>query len=171
MQNFLKTKNLGNVKVLAVSAVFAAASIVCGKFLAISVGETIRLSFENLPIILSGYCFGPTVGLLTGLVADVVGCILRGYAINPIITLASVFIGFAAGAMAGIFNKASINLKLLSTVVLCHLVGSVIIKTVGLSIVLAYPFIPTLLSRTVNYIIVAAAEFILLKINIEIIFG
>ena len=72
MQNFLKTKNLGNIKVLVCSAVFAAISIICGKFLAISIGDTIRISFENTPIILSGFCFGPVVGLLTGLIADIV---------------------------------------------------------------------------------------------------
>ncbi len=164
MQKFLKTKNLGNMKVLVCSAVFAAISIICGKFLAISIGDTIRISFENTPIILSGFCFGPVVGLLTGLVADIVGCILRGYAINPLITLASVFIGFAAGAIFSLLHKANLNLKLFISVVVCHAVGSVVIKTVGLFLMYGTPFLPTLLARTVNYIIVALAEFLILKI-------
>ena len=164
MQNFLKTKNLGNIKVLVCSAVFAAISIICGKFLAISIGDTIRISFENTPIILSGFCFGPVVGLLTGLIADIVGCILRGYAINPLITFASVFIGFAAGAVYSLSKKANVTLRILTSVLICHSVGSVIIKTVGLSLMYGSPFVPTLLARTLNYIIVAVAEFFILKI-------
>ena len=97
MRNLLKTKNVTNLKILAVSALFAAISFICGKFLAISIGETIRFSFENLPLILIGIVFGPTVGALTAVVADIVGCLLRGYAINPLLTAAAAFIGFFEG--------------------------------------------------------------------------
>ena len=90
-------QNFGNLKVLITATLFASVSIVCGKFLAFNVGDILRFSFENLPIILSGIAFGPLVGAFTGLIADTVGCLLRGYALNPILTLAAIFIGFAAG--------------------------------------------------------------------------
>lgn len=164
MRKFLKTDNLGNLKVMIIAAVFAAISIVCGKFLAISVGETLRFSFENLPIILSGILFGPCVGAVTGLIADVVGCILRGYAINPILTLAAVLIGFMAGAIYNLSNKFNFHLRLIITVLFCHTLGSVLIKTVGLCVWYGSPFIPTLLTRIVNYIIVAVAESVVLDV-------
>ena len=167
MRKFLKTENLGNLKIMITAAVFAAISIVCGKFLAFSIGETIRFSLENLPLILTGALFGPAVAALTGLVADLVGCILRGYAINPIITLASVFIGFAAGAVFSALKTKNIHLKIAVAVIICHSIGSVIIKTVGLSVMLSYPFIPTLLSRILNYVVVAAVEFIFLEILLK----
>jgi ECF transporter S component (folate family) len=94
-KNLLNAKNLSNTKVLAVSALFAAISIVCGKFLAFNVGDTLRFSFENLPIIIISIFFGPLSGMLCGVVADLLGCLLRGYAINPILTLASAYIGFS----------------------------------------------------------------------------
>lgn len=162
MQKFLKVKNLGNLKIMVAAALFAALSIVLGKFLAFNVGETLRFSFENLPIILCGIMYGPTVGAAVGLVADLVGCLLRGYAINPIITLASVFIGFAAGAVFELLKSSNRHIRLLVTVLVCHIIGSVIIKTIGLSLILNYPFFITLIQRVVNYIIVAAVEFILL---------
>ena len=164
MQKFLKANNIGNLKIMLTAAIFSAISIVCGKFLAISVGDTLRFSLENLPIILSGVIFGPTVGAFTGLVADIVGCILRGYAINPILTLASVLIGFLAGAVYYILNKLNFHLQLAFTILICHTIGSVIIKTIGLCLWYATPFYATLISRIVNYIIVAAAEFIILDI-------
>ena len=164
MRNFLKTKNLGNLKIMLTAAIFAAISIVCGKFLAISVGDTLRFSLENLPIILSGIIFGPTVGAFTGLVADIIGCILRGYAINPILTLASVLIGFLAGSIYYILNKINSHIRLALTVLFCHTAGSVIIKTIGLCLWYGSPFYATLISRIINYIIVAVAEFIVLDI-------
>ena len=46
--DFWGIKKLKNIKVLSSVALFAAISIVSGKFLAISIGDTIRISFENL---------------------------------------------------------------------------------------------------------------------------
>lgn len=164
MQKFLKIKNLADLKVMVVSALFAAISIVLGKFLAISVGDTLRFSFENLTIILSGVLFGPAVGGATGLIADIIGCILRGYAINPVLTFASVFIGFSSGAVYYILRKYNNHIRLLAVVLICHCIGSIFIKTVGLCLWYGYPFSVIFIQRIVNYIIVGIAEFIILEI-------
>ena len=167
MQKFLKFKNMSNLKIMVVCAIFSAISIVCGKFLAISIGDTVRISLENLPIILSGVLFGPVVAAFTGLTADIVGCILRGYAINPILTAAAMLIGFLAGIIYNSFEKSNRHFRLVLTVLTCHIIGSVFLKTIGLCVWFNYPFYPTLLARTLNYIIVAAAEFIILEILLK----
>lgn len=158
MRKLLKTQNLSNPKILAVSALFAAISFICGKFLAFSVGDTIRFSFENLPLMLIGILFGPTVGAITAIAADIIGCLLRGYAINPILTFAAAFIGFFAGLIFDLLGKQKLAVRTSLTVGFCHVFGSVILKTIGLSIWFSYPFFLTLMSRTVNYVIVFAAE-------------
>lgn len=158
MRKLLKTQNLSNPKILAVSALFAAISFICGKFLAFSVGDTIRFSFENLPLMLIGILFGPTVGTITAIAADIIGCILRGYAINPILTFAAAFIGFFAGLIFDLFRKQKLAVRITLAVGFCHIFGSIVLKTIGLSIWFSYPFFLTLMSRTVNYIIVFAAE-------------
>ncbi len=167
MQKFLKYKNMNNLKIMVVCAIFSAISIVSGKFLAISIGETIRISLENLPIILSGILFGPVVAAFTGLTADIIGCILRGYAINPILTAAAMLIGFLAGIIYNSFEKINRHIRLGLTVVFCHIIGSVFLKTIGLCIWFNYPFYPTLFGRIINYIIVAAAEFIILELLLK----
>lgn len=164
MKKFLMTHNLSNLKVLATAGLFAALSLVCGKFLAFNIGDTIRFSFENLPIILCGMIFGPTVGALTGLAADIIGCILRGYAINPVLTLAAAFIGFSAGAIFNSFKRMNIHIRLIFSVLFCHIFGSIIIKTIGLCIWYSLPFYITLWQRIINYVIVAAAEIIILEL-------
>ena len=58
MKNQASKKHLGsNLRLLAVSAFLAALSIVCGKYLALPVGNVLRFSFENLPILLAGMMF------------------------------------------------------------------------------------------------------------------
>ena len=158
MHNLLKTKNITNLKILAVSALFAAISFICGKFLAISIGETIRFSFENLPLMLTSFMFGPTVGAVTAVTADIVGCLLRGYAINPILTLAAAFIGFFSGLFFNALKSSKLSFRVTMAVAFCHFFGSILLKTVGLSVWLGYPFFITLLSRALNYMIVFAAE-------------
>lgn len=157
--NFLGATNLTKLKCVALMAIFSAISIVLGKFLALPMGETLRFSLENTTILLSGMLFGCVPGIITGIVADLLGCILRGYAINPIITLGAAVIGFMGGLFA--YRKKSI-LNISLSVILAHLIGSVVIKTIGLSVVLNYPFWLTLFQRLLNYVVVAIADLLVL---------
>ena len=71
-------KVFGSTKVLIAAALLAAMSMVLGKFAAINVTNSIRIGFGGLPIQMAGIFFGPVIGGAVGLVADVIGCILRG---------------------------------------------------------------------------------------------
>lgn len=136
-------------------ALFSAISIILGKFLAVSIGETLRFSFENTPLLLAGMLFGSIPGAITGIVADLLGCLLRGYAINPIITLGATVIGF----MGGLFAYKQKNLpNILLSVLFAHVIGSIIIKTIGLCVILNYPFWLTLFQRSLNYILVSIPD-------------
>lgn len=153
-----KKKQTENHLIYFCSAAFLASlSIVLGKYLAINLGESIRISFENLPIIFAGMFFGPITGAAVGITADLLGCILVGYAINPIITLGACCIGL----IAGFFSK-KMTFKKVGSVILCvltcHLIGSVFIKTVGLSLYFSMPFFATMLWRLLTYAIICAAE-------------
>lgn len=160
-----KTKNseilgnvrlFGNTKVLAVTALFIAMSIILGKFLSFTAGP-FRISFENLTVLMSGMFFGPVVGLVTGAVSDIIGCILYGYAINPIITAGAATIGLVSGLVSKI---AASDKKLLNTALsvgAAHLIGSVIIKSIGLHVYFNYPF-ESIILRFPLYIIIGTVE-------------
>ena len=150
------------IPTLAVSALFCALSIVFGKYLAISVGPVLRFSLENFPLILGGVLFGPVVGLLIGVLSDLVGCILVGYTINPIITLGAAAIGFLSGALYRLFSRLPLFLRLSLSVILSHVIGSVLIKTWGLAAFYDMPFYLLLVWRLLNYVIVGAVECALL---------
>ena len=157
------------LKITVSLAMLAAISIVLGKYLAISVGEVLRFSFENLPVILAAVAFGPAAGALVGAVADLVGCLLVGYTINPLITLGGVCIGITSGISYRILGKSSLPfwLKIAISVALSHLLGSVVVKTFGLAQWYNMPFLILMLWRLLNYVIVGALEgalvFILMK--------
>ncbi len=155
------------LRLLIFSALLSSISIVCGKYLAFNMGEIMRFSFENMPIIFAGMAFGPLVGALVGVVSDLVGCLLVGYAINPIITVAAGGIGLISGISFFFSEKKDGGrlvylLKISLTVGAAHIVGSVIIKSVGLSVFYSMPLYVLMLWRLLNYVIVGAVEGFLL---------
>lgn len=150
----------GSTKVLIVAGLLAAMSIVLGKFGAINIGNSIRIGFGGLPIQMAGIFFGPVIGGAVGLVADVAGCIMKGYAINPIITIGSTCIGVFSGlvyhfALRGVKN--ALLPKVAASTVTAHAIGSMIITSIGLYVYYHTPF-ETLWLRVPIYLITAAIE-------------
>lgn len=165
MLNFTKQQNFkslggirmfGNLKVLLVSAMFIALSIVLGKQLSFTLGP-IRISFENLTILMAGIMFGPIVGLVVGAAADIIGCIVVGYTICPIITVGAAAIGFISGVVSFYCFQSSTKLRIASAVGLAHIIGSIIIKSIGLYLYFSYP-LPMVLMRIPTYIIIGCTE-------------
>ena len=120
---------------LCLAGLLAALSLILGKFLQIPTpfSQLVRISFENLPVILAGVVLGPLAGAMTGAVADLVGCLLYGYAINPLIMVGAAVVGFIAGLCAWTFSGTRLSLRLAISVVTAHVFGSVLIKSLGLA--------------------------------------
>ena len=163
MKNEVSKKRLGsNLRLLAVSAFLAALSIICGKYLALSLGNVLRFSFENLPILLAGMMFGPITGMVVGTVADVVGCVMVAYPINPLVTLGAACVGLLSGLLFRLTRKLPLLWQTFVTVIATHLVASVIVKTIGLAAYYDMPLHILTLWRLLNYVIVGVAEWLLL---------
>ena len=147
-------------RALVMLAMLVAISIVAGKYLAFNLGDFMRFSLENMPIIFAGITIGPLGGLLTGVVADLVGCLMVGYTVNPIVTLGAAAIGVISGLVPRIFrgDLGDGRLMIVVTVIISHFVGSVLIKTAGLAAYYQAPYIVLLLWRVLNYLIIGAIE-------------
>ncbi len=145
-----------NIRVLIITALLIAMSIVFGKFLPINIGP-LRISFENLPILMAGILFGPAIGAVAGLTADIIGCILVGYAINPIITLGAALIGCVSGLMYRLPLVRNDSARLIVSVFAAHLVGSMIVKSIGLMVYYGYT-IQSVALRVPLYIGISMAE-------------
>lgn len=146
---------LGNLRVLLTMALFIALSMVF-KRIGFTMGP-FRISFENLPLLLAGVMFGPVVGFVTGAVGDVFGCLFSGFSINPFITLGAGSIGFVSGIVSFYCLKSSPRLRIIAAVALAHIIGSMIIKSLGLYVYYHYE-LSALLLRVPLYIIIGSVE-------------
>ena len=162
-------KSLYPLKVTAMLAMLCAISIICGKYLAIRGGDILRFSFENLPIIFAGLSFGPMAGILVGVVSDLVGCVMVGYTINPLVTVGAAAIGAVSGITRLLFNKLGIKgaFNVAVSVAFAHVIGSVVIKTFGLAAFYDLPIWALMLWRLLNYVIVGAVEAALLIVLLK----
>lgn len=154
--------SLKSVHVLTLMAMLAAMSIVFGKLLAFNAGP-FRISFENLPLLMAGMFLGAPAGFLTGITADIIGCLIVGYSINPIITIGAGCIGLLSGILFHSVRDTSFG-KLptpftpcLISVIGAHFIGSMIIKSAGLVVYYHYTFVQVAW-RIPLYIMIGTAE-------------
>lgn len=152
----------GNTRVLILSALFIAASIVLGKYLSFTVGA-IRISLENLTILMAGIMFGPLIGLAVGVGADIIGCLMVGYTISPIITLGAGCVGFFSGLFSMFLFKKNKTLNIAFAVAAAHIIGSMIVKSYGLHVYYGSP-LKVLLLRVPLYLAIGTIEFIIISL-------
>ena len=140
------------------AAILAALSIVLGKFAAIPIGDSIRISFENLPLILCSVLLGPIWGMGAAIVADLLGCVLRGYAIIPLITVAQAMIGLLPGVLTRFVFRRTTAPTVAISAAIAHIVCSMGLKTYALSATYGTPFFSLLPWRVLTYLAVGALE-------------
>ena len=127
----------GSLQVMTMAAMLTAMSVVigifCKSFLNFG-GGLFRITFENLPILLSGIMFGPVVGGVVGAATDIVSYFLSGqvYPINPIVTAGAALIGITSGIFARYVFRRKGYIRLIIPCVIAHIVGSMTVKSIGL---------------------------------------
>lgn len=152
-----------SVRYLTLAAMLTAVSVVvgiiCKTFLNFG-GGLFRVTFENLPIILSGIIMGPAAGGLVGAASDLVSYLLSPqiYPPNLIVTAGAAAVGVISGALAKYLFKERSSKQIIISAGAAHLVGSMIIKPLGL-----YQFYGILvLWRIPLYLIIAPIEILIL---------
>ena len=152
-----------NVMSLTVAAMLESISVVIGFFCKTYlnfVGGLFRVTFENLPIIMSGVLFGPIVGGFVGAASDLVSYLLspQTYPPNLVVTFGAAMVGVMSGIMAKYVVKTRGMMQVIISGAAAHIVGSMVIKTIGL-----YQFYGILvLWRIPLYTIIATLEIIVI---------
>ena len=163
MQNSKKVALFGSIRALTVSAMLTAISVVIGIFCKTALnfdGGLFRVTFENLPIILSGILYGPIVGGVVGACSDLVSYLLSSqvYPPNLIVTLGATLVGVMSGISSKLIVRKKGTLQIVVSGALAHIVGSMIVKPIGL-----YQFYGALvLLRIPLYMLIAPVEILLL---------
>ena len=103
----MKEKNL---KIIACISIMAALAVVLKHF-GIMIGDSMRISFFAIPLLIAGLIGGISWGLVAALAADVTyGLFLSQFGFNPIYTVSALLWGVAGGVLkiyAKRFNKLS----------------------------------------------------------------
>lgn len=154
-------------KRLVTLSLLCAMSIVLGKYLAIPWGNILRFSLESAPILFAAFVYGPISALGVALVADLLGCLLVGYAINPLVTLGAAAIAIVAALSFRLLRMLPLAARVGLSAFFGHMIGSVLIKTLGLSVFYDIDLGILMLWRLLNYVIVCimdvGAVYLLLK--------
>ena len=125
------------IRALTLAGMLAAMSVVIGIFCKniLNFGDGLfRITFENFPIILSGMLFGPIIGGAVGIITDLLSYLLsfQSYPPNLIVTLGAAIIGVISGLIPKFLIKKRGVLQTVITAGTAHIIGSMIIKSIGL---------------------------------------
>ena len=152
-----------SIKALTTAAMLTAMSVIvgilCKNFLNFG-GGLFRITFENLPIILTGILYGPIVGGAVGAATDLISYFLSAqiYPPNLIVTLGATMVGVAAGVISKFFIKKRGYAQIIVSGSVAHIVGSMIIKPIGL-----FQFYQwSVLFRIPLYLVIAPIEIVIL---------
>ena len=156
-------KRKDSVRFITEAAMMIALSVIigifCKNFLNFGAG-LFRVTFENIPIIMAGIIMGPIAGGVVGLSSDLLSYFLsaQAYPPNLIVTLGATMVGVMAGISAKFIVKRRGSVQIIVSGALAHIVGSMIIKPIGL-----YQFYQYLvLLRIPFYLVIAPIEILLI---------
>ena len=132
-------KHFRATKVITTAAMMTAISVLigifCKNYMNFGVPPGLfRVTFENLPIIMSGILYGPIIGGVVGILTDLISYLLssQAYPPNLIVTLGAAVSGIVAGLVAKFIIKKKGKAQIIASGALSHLVASMIIKSIGL---------------------------------------
>lgn len=143
-----------NIRQMTHAGLLVAVSIILMRLGAVMVGQSIRLSFGNIPIYMAGMFFGPLVGGLVGALSDILGYLINsfGAAYAPHILLASIVRGVLPGLtiyLAG--NGRNWYAKVFGAILLTEVIAGLLLTTWGLSWLFNTPFLVLLPGRLVAF--------------------
>ena len=154
-----------SVRTLTMLALLVAMSIVFSRVLSISTGF-VRFNLGSLPVLLAAVVFGPGAGFAVGAVADIIGGVLAGYAINPLITLGAGSVGLVSGLLYRSLHEMRLGLRLQISILAGHLVGSVVINSLALHLFYGYQW-ALLATRIPNALVLSVVNTLLVRILLE----
>lgn len=146
------------------AAFLAALSIVLTRFLSIMLPiaglPTIRIGFGGVPIFISGILFGPTVGGITGIVADLIGVLINPMGpYHPGFTFSAFLNGAIPGIFAIYFRKRPINgsfitfKRILMVEIFLGISNGIFLNTLWLTQILGKGFLILVPARAINTLV------------------
>lgn len=158
-------EKLKNVKVLTVSAFLVAIATVLG-FFKVPITELIEIRFQYLPIAIGGALFGPALGGVIGMLADILGYLVKPTgAFFPGFTITSILSGLIYG---GFFYKKKITIpRIILAEVTETIVCSLLLNSINLSILYGNAFSVVVASRLLKVLIMFPVDTVILTVVLK----
>lgn len=144
-----------NVRTLVFMALLVAMHLVLTRVLVLDLGAY-RISVGSVCTILAGIWLGPAAGAACGLAADLIGCFMKGYAVNPLISLAAITWGLVPALIRPMYANKTRKGKTVGiavSVVIAAIFSSLIFNTAGLVLIMGYNFYAIMPGRLVQFVI------------------
>lgn len=151
-------------RTLAYCALLAALQVAMARLFGLMPSEFTRFSIEAIPTILAGIFFGPVAGGLVGFTADLVGCLFSGYGYNPLFCVPPILYGVCGGLFQSMLAKKVSLPKLLLTVAVPAVVGSIFYQSWALGFVSGKGFWFFFSTRSVQFAITIVVEAVILHL-------
>lgn len=158
-------QKLKNVRVLTVSAFLVAIATVLG-FFKVPITELIEIRFQYLPIAVGGAMFGPAVGGVIGMLADVLGYLVKPTgAFFPGFTISSILSGIIYGLF---FYKKRITVpRIIAAELTETIICSLVINSINLSILYGNAFSVVVATRLLKVLIMFPIDTIILTVVLK----
>lgn len=150
-------------KSLVLASLFVGINIILTRLGAIMLfNNTIRLSFGNIPLVLSGLVLGPIPGFLTGAVSDLLGFLINshGGAYHPGFTISAGLTGAIPGVIVMIRKKVDF-FEIVSSNIIIYIFVSGALNTLWLTQLMGTGFWVLLPARLVSNIAITIVNIII----------
>lgn len=148
------SKTTWDTRTIVFLGLLVAMHIVLTRLIVIELGSY-RISVGSVCTILAGLWLGPAAGGICGLLSDLLGCLLKGYAINPLITVAAVVWGVVPGLVRHLLagGKVKKTILICVSVVVSSVLSTLIFTTAGLVWIMGYNFYAIMPGRIAQWAI------------------
>ena len=159
-KGWIGMKKLFSPRVLAACAALIATNIILTKLLSITL-VYVRISFNFLPIFLGAMLYGPWVGGITALLADILGVIIVG---EPLFWGYSVS-AFLYGATYGAFlcKREITNTNLIACIALQTIFIDILLGALWANMFFGKPYFVALLGRSLDAVPMAIVKVYMIK--------
>jgi len=158
-ESVIKARSGSNISVRTICyiAVFIALAFVLERLFPIVNAPTIRITLAFIPMMMCGMLFGPVWCAVAFGISDILGWPIMGLAPIPLILLARIINGLIFGF---ILRRDDLRFWPHSIISACsaQVICGMGLTTLGLSLLFGSPYVPVLISRLPQFIILAVLQ-------------
>lgn len=156
----MKTQRHFSTQQMVLMAVLIAMNIILSRFLSLAVWN-MKIGFAFVPVVLAAIYLGKWQAALVAGIGDFLGAIMFPIAAYfPGFTLTALFVGFTYGYF---LNKQCNMKQILIAVCITEVVGSLLLNTLWISVLFGSPFVPILMTRVLQVLVMGIVEVILIQ--------